>query len=73
MPQNIIIIGATGLIGKYITTEIIKAKASFGRVVVLTSENTIHKKLSQINELKHSGIDILVGNITNEKEIRRAY
>jgi len=73
MPQNILIIGATGLIGKYITTEIIKAKASFGRIIVFTSENTIHKKSSQINELKHSGIEILVGDITKEQEVKRAY
>jgi FlaA1/EpsC-like NDP-sugar epimerase len=73
MPQNLLIIGATGVIGKYITSEIIKAKASFGRVVVLTSENTIHQKSSQIDELKRSGIEILVADITKEEEVKRAY
>jgi FlaA1/EpsC-like NDP-sugar epimerase len=73
MPQNILIIGATGLIGNYITAEIVKAKASFGRIIVFTSENTIHTKSSQINELKHSGVEILVGDITKEEEVKRAY
>lgn len=73
MPQNLLIIGATGVIGKYITKEIIKAKTSFGRIAILTSENTIQKKSSEINDLKRSGAEVLVGDITKEKDVKRAY
>lgn len=73
MPQNLLIIGATGLIGKYITKETIKVKASCGRIAVLTSEKTTHEKSSEIDELKHSGIEVLVGDITKEEEVKRAY
>ncbi len=73
MPQSLLIIGATGVIGKYITEEIIKAKSCFGRIAILTSENTIQKKTSKIDELRRSGAEVLVGDITKEEDVKRAY
>ncbi|ERF74633.1 hypothetical protein EPUS_00763 [Endocarpon pusillum Z07020] len=73
MPQNLLIIGATGLIGKYITKEIIEAKGSVERIVILTSKDTTHNKASEINDLKQSGIEVLVGDITKEEDVKNAY
>ena len=73
MPQNLLIIGATGIIGKPITREIIQAKTLFGRIAVLTSKNTVQKKSSEIEELEESGVEILVGDITSEEDVKRAY
>jgi short-subunit dehydrogenase len=73
MPQNLLIIGATGVIGKPITKEIIKAKSSFGHIAVLTSENTIQNKPAEINALRDSGVEILTGDITKEEDIKNAY
>ncbi len=73
MPQNLLIIGATGVIGKHITRELISAKSSFGRIAVLTSENTIQKKAGDINNLTQSGIEVLMGDVTNEEEVKKAY
>lgn len=73
MPQNLLIIGATGVIGKPITKEIIKAKSSFGRIAMLTSENTIQKKPSDITDFKQSGIEVLIGDITKEEDVKKAY
>lgn len=73
MPQNLLIIGATGVIGKPITREIINAKNSFGRIAILTSENTIKNKPSEIDGLKKSGIEILNGDITKEDDMKKAY
>ncbi len=73
MPQSLLIIGATGVIGKYITKEIIKAKTSFGRIAILTSENTIQRKSSEIDDLRRSGAEVVVGDITKEEDVKRAY
>lgn len=73
MVQNLLIIGATGVIGKPITAEIINAKSSFGRIAVLTSEDTVHRKSVEITQLKQSGVEILIGDITKEEDVKRAY
>lgn len=69
--QNVLMLGATGWIGKYILEELIKSK-SFNRLAILTSENTIKSKSSQIEHLKAQGVEVIVGDITNLEEISRA-
>ncbi len=73
MSQNLLIIGATGLIGKPITRAIIQSKTSFGRIAVLTSEKTLQQKSTEIKDLELSGVEILVGDITSEEDVKRAY
>jgi FlaA1/EpsC-like NDP-sugar epimerase len=73
MPQNLLIIGATGVIGKPITRAIVDAKDAFGRIAVLTSENTIQNKESEIKELEKSGVEVLIGDITKEEDVKKAY
>jgi saccharopine dehydrogenase-like NADP-dependent oxidoreductase len=73
MPQNLLIIGATGAIGKPIAREIVNSKDSFGRIAVLTSQSTVQEKPSEIDQLKHSGIEILVGDIASEEDVKKAY
>ena len=73
MPLNILIIGATGVIGAPITKEILNAKFSFGRIAVLTSSATVTNKASQIDSLKSQGAEILTGDLSNEQDVKRAY
>ncbi|KAG0646407.1 Isoflavone reductase [Hyphodiscus hymeniophilus] len=73
MSPRILIIGATGVIGKPITAEILAAKSSFDRVAVLTSSNTIKTKTDEVKALKEQGVDVLEGDLTVESDVKRAY
>ncbi|PWY67104.1 NAD(P)-binding protein [Aspergillus sclerotioniger CBS 115572] len=71
--SNLLIFGATGSIGQYITDAIVSAQDSFGRISIFTSPNTLTNKPDEINALRHRGVDILVGDITNRDEVLKAY
>jgi len=73
MPTNILIIGATGAIGNPITTQIIAAKSSFGRIAILTSANTLSQKAEEIEKLKSQGVEIFTGDLTVEEDVKKAY
>ena len=73
MPQNILIIGATGVIGAPITEAIVNAEPSFGRIAMLTSSATVANKTSIINHLRASGVEILTGDLSNEQDVKKAY
>lgn len=73
MPENILIIGATGLIGTPITRAIVDAKSNFGRIAILTSNTTLTNKASEISSLKSSGVEVLTGDLTNEEDVKQAY
>jgi len=68
-----LIIGATGVIGKPITAQIVAAKSSFGRIAILTSQNTVATKAKEIEALKKEGVDILVGDLAVEEDVKKAY
>jgi FlaA1/EpsC-like NDP-sugar epimerase len=70
---SILIIGATGVIGKYITKQILLAQASLGHIAILTSENTVKTKSDQINSLKEKGAEVFVGDLTKEDDVKKAY
>ena len=73
MAPKILIIGATGVIGKPITEQIIAAKSSFGRIAILTSSNTVTNKADEIKVLKEREVDVLVGDLGNEADVKKAY
>ena len=71
--SSILIFGATGSIGKYITNHIVNAQPPFSRVTIFTSEDTLTRKADYINELKSKGVMIITGDITNEHDVTKAY
>jgi saccharopine dehydrogenase-like NADP-dependent oxidoreductase len=73
MPSNILIIGATGVIGKPITHQIVSAKSTFGRIAILTSNNTANNKADEVRALKGQGVEVLVGDLQVEDDVKRAY
>jgi nucleoside-diphosphate-sugar epimerase len=72
-PKNILVIGATGVIGRFLIGELIASKQSFGRLAIATSQNTIERKSAGINTLKGQGVEVIVADITNTGDIQRAY
>lgn len=71
--SNLLIFGATGNIGLYITKAIVQAKRSFGRISIFTSESTLESKRDTIDDLKQQGVQVIVGDINNPEDVRKAY
>ena len=73
MPQNVLIIGATGVIGSSITAAIVNEKSKFGRIRILTSERTVGEKAQEIAALKDNGVEIKTGSLDSEADVKAAY
>ena len=72
-PSNILIFGATGVIGKFIIEQLVAAKSNFSRIVIFTSRGTVENKKDEIGRLKEQGVEVVVGDVTNESDVRKAY
>ena len=73
MPQNVLIVGATGVIGRYITAAIVNAKSSFGRISILTSPKTAVEKVEEVAALKSNGVQVKTGSLDEEADVKAAY
>ena len=73
MAPKILIIGATGVIGEAITEQVIASKSSFECVAILTSSETLNHKARAIKTLKRRGVEILVGDLGVEADVKKAY
>lgn len=73
-PHNIMILGATGTIGTYITRAIVDANSQghFGRISIFTSEKTIVEKVQDICALESMGVEIFVGSLDDERRFKDA-
>ncbi|KAL4997414.1 hypothetical protein BDV10DRAFT_92239 [Aspergillus recurvatus] len=71
--SNLLIFGATGAIGSYITAAITDARGAFGRLGIFTSQSTLISKTKEINALREKGVDILVGDVTSKDEVLKAF
>jgi hypothetical protein len=72
--RKILVLGATGVIGRYIIKAIATAApTSFDRVAIFTSQNTIDTKEKQIQWLKDHGVEIIIGDLNDEARVREAY
>ena len=71
--ENLLLLGATGFIGAYITDAIVKAKDSFGRIVIFTSPATASSKKEKIDGYKSQGVEVIVGDVHNPEELLKAY
>jgi len=66
--ENLLIIGATGWIGTYITQEILAAKESFGRIAIFTSAGTLKKKSALFEGFKRQGVEVIVGDVSKKED-----
>lgn len=77
-PSKLLIIGATGVIGKYITGAILSSKSripSLSQVSILTSPATVSNpaKAALLASWKSQGLSIITGDINNADDVKRAY
>lgn len=73
-PTNILILGATGNIGTYITRAIVDAHSQghFGRISIYTSEQTLVEKVQDICALESWDVEIFVGSLDDEDRFKDA-
>ncbi|RMZ92753.1 hypothetical protein DV736_g63, partial [Chaetothyriales sp. CBS 134916] len=72
-PTNILVFGATGLIGKFLIAELVEAKSSFGRIAIFTSQNTVDTKPDAIKRLQDSAVEVFTGNLQDHDLIKHVY
>lgn len=74
-PSRLLIFGATGAIGKYITEAILAAKPAFSHVSIFTSNNTVQTKPELLARWKASGVSlsVVVGDVTSTEDVANAY
>ncbi|KAF9701623.1 hypothetical protein EKO04_000779 [Ascochyta lentis] len=72
-PKKVLIFGATGLIGHFIIQEIVNARSSFDKIGLFTSPETAKNKPDEINGWEEKGIDINVGDVNSEEDVKKAY
>ncbi|OTB10177.1 hypothetical protein K445DRAFT_323209 [Daldinia sp. EC12] len=76
LPSNILIFGATGAIGKYITDAIVLAEPNVAsRVSIFTSPATASNpdKQTILSSWKSRGLSVITGDLSNADDIRNAY
>ncbi|KAI1101591.1 NAD(P)-binding protein [Jackrogersella minutella] len=76
LPSKILIIGATGTIGKYITNAIVSSEPRIGQhISIFTSQATASSPSKQglLTPWKSRGVSIITGDINNADDVRYAY
>lgn len=71
--SSILIFGATGFIGQFITEKVIGAQPAFKQVTIFTSEETVEKKAMLIEGWKKAGVSVVSGRVDSESDVRAAY
>jgi 1-deoxy-D-xylulose 5-phosphate reductoisomerase len=72
-PRNLLLFGATGQIGTFILDALLSARDNFERIAIFTSQNTAETKADSLAQLKKNGVEIIVGEISDEEAVGKAY
>ncbi|KAI1258555.1 NAD(P)-binding protein [Xylariaceae sp. FL1019] len=76
VPSKILLVGATGAIGRYITNAIVSVMPSTGQeIAIFTSAATTSSpsKSELLSSWKSKGVKVITGDITNANDVTRAY
>jgi hypothetical protein len=72
-PSHILVLGATGNVGKHIMNGLMSASTTFPNISIFTSKSTAASKSDLINGWTSAGISVIVGDIANPTDIETAY
>ncbi|KAB5518016.1 hypothetical protein GE09DRAFT_1294216 [Coniochaeta sp. 2T2.1] len=71
--EAVLIFGATGLVGKYITDAILNSAADFRRIAIFTSQDSLKTKGEAIAKLKSRGAEVILGDVNSAEDVTRAF
>lgn len=72
--SNILIFGATGFIGQFITEKIIGAQPAFKHITIFTSQTTVDNKGPLLEGWKKAGnVSVVTGSADSASDVRAAY
>lgn len=71
--KKILILGATGVVGKVLTDSLLNAKGTFERVGVFTSAESATAKKELLDGYKARGAEVLTGDIYDDDAVLEAY
>lgn len=72
--SNILLFGASGFIGQYITSSIVSAQPAFKHVTIFTSKETVENKAELLEGWKKTGnVTVVTGSVDSEADVRAAY
>lgn len=71
--QNVLVFGATGIIGRYIFDALLNEKQHFSRIALFTSPATAVNKTDELNKLKQRGAEVIVGDVFKISDVENAY
>jgi NAD(P)-dependent dehydrogenase (short-subunit alcohol dehydrogenase family) len=72
-PSKILIFGATGQIGAYITEALLSADPPFPHVAAFTSEATARDKAALLSRWRSRGLSVITGDVTDKAQVQAAY
>ncbi|KAM0254690.1 hypothetical protein ACHAQJ_006540 [Trichoderma viride] len=72
-PSHILVLGATGNVGKHIMNSLVSAGTLFPNISIFTSQSTATSKSDLIDGWRSAGVSVIVGDITNSTDIEAAY
>lgn len=73
--SNILIFGATGYIGTYITEKVIAAQPTFNHITIFTSPETVANKSDLLEGWKKQAgnVSVITGSADSEADVKAAY
>lgn len=73
LSRSILVIGATGLIGRFLVESLIEAQDSFDKIAIFTSLETLANKKSLVESFQSRGVGVITGNLSCEDDVLNAY
>lgn len=71
--SNILLIGGTGVIGKFLTAALLDAKSHFGRIALFTSPSTVESKQTLLKPWQELGLEVITGDVNRDEDVKNAY
>jgi aspartate-semialdehyde dehydrogenase len=74
-PTSILIFGATGTIGRYITSSLLSSSPPFQRITIFTSLSSLSSKSDLLTSWtsKYPSLAVVAGDLTSESDVTSAY
>jgi len=70
--KKILVLGATGVIGKVLVSALINAKGNFERIGIFTSAETVLEKKDLVALYQNQGVDVITGDLYDDNDVLNA-